>query len=90
MRPAPAKNSAGKRLDDAPLRRVGVLRLVDQDVVDAAVDLVQHPGGGVGARQQRLGLDDQIVIVERGFGQLASLVVGLHGVCETEHRRARF
>ena len=88
--PGAGEELGGKRLDDAPLRRVGVLRLVNQDVVDAAVDLVQHPGGGVGARQQRLGLYDQIVIVERGFGQLASLVIGLHGVCETEHRRARF
>ena len=53
--PGAGEELGGKRLDDAPLRRVGVLRLVNQDVVDAAVDFVQHPGGGVGARQQRLG-----------------------------------
>ena len=76
-------------LDDAPLRRIGVLRLIDQDVVDAAVDLVKHPGGGVGAQQQVPRLDDQVVIVERGFGLLAPLVVGLHRVGEHQHRGAR-
>ncbi len=30
-------------LDDLPLRRVGVLRLVDQHMVDFAVELVTHP-----------------------------------------------
>ena len=31
-------------LHDIPLLRAGVLRLVDQDMVDAAVELVEHPG----------------------------------------------
>ena len=35
----------GQRGDHLPLLRVGVLRLVDQDVVEAAVELEQHPGG---------------------------------------------
>src|ERR1700690_4674559 len=30
---------------DAPLLRAGVLRLVDQHVVDAEIELVEHPGG---------------------------------------------
>ena len=87
--PSPAKNSAARLSMIAPLRRVGVLRLVDQDVVDAAVDLVEHPGGGAGARQQDLRLDDQVVIVERGLRPLAPLVIGLHRVGEREHRGAR-
>ena len=33
----------GQRADDFPLVRVGVLGLVDQHVVDAAVELEQHP-----------------------------------------------
>ncbi len=77
-------------LDDAPLRRVGILRLVHQDMVDAAVDLVEHPGGRVGAGQQVLRLDDQIVIVERGLGPLAPLVIRLYRVGEREHRGACF
>ncbi len=39
-------------LNDRPLCRVGVLRLVDQDMVDAAIDLEQHPGRGPGAQEQ--------------------------------------
>ena len=34
-----------QRADDLPLLRAGVLRLVDQHVVDAAIELVVHPGG---------------------------------------------
>ena len=34
----------GERRHHPPLLGIGVLRLVDQDVVDAAVELVQHPG----------------------------------------------
>ncbi len=33
-----------QRLDDAPLDGAGVLRLVDEDVVDALVELVVDPG----------------------------------------------
>ena len=32
-------------LDDLPLLRAGVLRLVDQHMVDAEIELVEHPGG---------------------------------------------
>ena len=79
----------GQALDDRPLRGVGVLRLVDQDVVDTAVDLVQHPGRGAGAREQVLRLDDEVVIVERGLGSLSPLILRLDGVGEQEHRCAR-
>ena len=36
--------------DDVPLPRAGVLRLVDQHMVDAAVELVMHPAGGDAVR----------------------------------------
>ncbi len=39
-------------------------------MVNAAVDLEQHPGGGAPI-QQSPDFDDQIVVVERGFGALA-------------------
>src|SRR3546814_12457159 len=35
---------AGQPFDDAPLLRTGVLRLVDQQVIEAPVQLAQHPG----------------------------------------------
>ena len=39
------------RLDHPPLRRARVLRLVDQDVVEAAVEPPEHPGRGAGSRR---------------------------------------
>ena len=55
-----ARALAGKELlrqlvDDAPLLRAGVLRFVDQDVVEPAVELVEHPGRGMALFQQRNG-----------------------------------
>src|SRR3954453_16876633 len=32
--------------DNVPLLWAGILRLVDQDVIDAAIELVMHPVGG--------------------------------------------
>ena len=68
MRAALARRAGGEILGDVaqdlPLLGVGVLRLVDQHVVDAAVELVQHPGA-VAAREQRQRLVDQIVEIER-------------------------
>ena len=42
----------GQGLDHLPLLRVGVLGLVDQDMVEAAVQLEQHPGGRAVALEQ--------------------------------------
>src|SRR5581483_3050482 len=65
-----ARSPAGEEFLDQglhhlPLARAGVLRLVDENVVDAAVELVMHPGGGVRARQKVRRLDDQVLEVER-------------------------
>ena len=54
-----------QRRDQIPLRGAGVLAFVDQDVIEAAVELVEHPGRGFGALQQRLRVFDQIVEIER-------------------------
>ena len=43
--PQPGEELARQRLYDLPLLAARVLRLVDEDVVDAAVELEQHPGG---------------------------------------------
>ena len=54
-----------QKLDDLPLLGAGVLRLVDEDVVDAAVELVEHPfGAGPAQKVERPA--DEIVEVERG------------------------
>ena len=61
--------------DDVPLPRAGVLRLVDQHMVDAAVELVMHPARG-DAVQHRQRLVDQIVIVEQAALLLLAPVIG--------------
>ena len=50
-------------LDDLPLRGIGVLRLVDQHMVDLAIELVAHPVAHSRLRQQPAGPIDQIVEV---------------------------
>ena len=55
----------GDGLDDLPLLGAGVLRLVDQHVVDAEVELVEDPGRRR-PREQRQSLVDQILVVEQG------------------------
>ena len=66
----------GQRLDHLPLARAGVLRLVDEDVVEAAVELVVDPARGVGAGEQRHGLDDEVLEIEDAARGLQPLVVG--------------
>ena len=50
--------------DHVPLPGRGVLRLVDKDMVDAAVDAEQHPSSHGLVGQQSAGFEDQIVKVE--------------------------
>ena len=64
-------------LQDAPLRFARVLRLVDEDVVDPAVELVQHPGR-VRAVEEGAGALDQVVEVEHAVAHL-TLVVPAQG-----------
>src|SRR5260370_40272696 len=42
--PLPGRELGGEPADDLPLRRAGILRLVDQHVIDAEIELVMHPG----------------------------------------------
>ena len=83
--PAPAKNSAGQKPDDLPLLRAGILRLVDQHVVDALIELVMHPGGAI-LTQQGECLVDQIVVVEESAPVLRPLVPGDHCIGDGEER----
>ena len=58
-------------------------------MIDAAVDLVQHPRGGARARQEIERLDDQIVKVERGLGALPPLIVAHDRIGKQQHGAAR-
>ena len=64
-------------LDDLPLLRAGVLRLVDQYVVDAEIELVQHPGRRR-ALEQIERLVDQVVVVEQAAPFLFAVVARNH------------
>ena len=71
-RAAAGREILGDVAQDLPLLGVRVLRLVDEHVVDAAVELVQHPGA-VAAREQRQRLGDEIVEIERADPLLVGL-----------------
>ena len=76
----------GQTPDDLPLLRARVLRLVDQHVIDAVVELVVHPGGALLA-QQRERLVDQVVVVEQAAPVLLGLVARDHRVRDGQQRR---
>ena len=82
---------AGKKLgrqksDDFPLLRAGILRLVDQYVIDALIELVVHPGRAI-LPQQCACLVDQIVVVEKPALVLRPLVAGDHRIGDGDKRR---
>ena len=76
----------GQATDDFPLLRTRILRLVDQHVVDAAIELVVYPGGSILA-EQRPRLVDQIVVVEEPAAVFRRLVAGNHGIGDGDQRR---
>ena len=79
------KKFGGQKPDDLPLLRAGVLRLVDQHVIDALVELVMHPGGAILTEQGEC-LVDQIVVVEKPAPVLRPLIAGDHCIGDGEER----
>src|SRR5579871_1171205 len=66
--PRPTHPEAGAEfryqpLDDVPLLLAGVLRFVDQYVIESEIELVVHPIR-IAFGQQPMGLVDQIVVIE--------------------------
>ena len=76
----------GERRDDLPLFGVGVLRLVDQDVVETAVELEEHPGRDSRASQQVERRQHQIVVIERALEPLAGVIGAQQRVAEPGQR----
>ena len=67
---------ARQRLHDLPLHGAGVLRLVDEQVLDAAVELEQHPGGIRLLVQEFRRPDDEVLEVigtTRPLGRLEAM-----------------
>ena len=60
----------GQCLHDRPLRRVGILRFIDEDVIEAAVELVTDPVGHRAVGQERGGAGDEIVEIDQPFAFL--------------------
>src|ERR1700704_4797581 len=67
------KEFSCQRLDDTPLLGAGILRFIDQHVVDPAIEFVMNPGR-IDPLEQVQGSVDQIVIVEEGALVLFGLV----------------
>jgi hypothetical protein len=61
--------------------------LVDQDVVDAEVELVVHPGG-IHIGEQRPRLLDQVVVVQEAAMVLFGAVATDHRLGDGDQRRA--
>src|SRR5262249_45346263 len=72
--------------DDLPLLRAGVLRFIDQHVVDALIELVVDPGRPLLA-EQRQGLVDQVVVMAVSAAVLGRLGAGDHGISDGDKRR---
>ncbi len=84
----PGEELLGQRADDVPLHRARILRLVHQDVIETAVELVEHPFDSARRSQQARGLADQVVEVERGLPGLGG-AVALHDGIAQPHERQR-
>ena len=78
---------AGQRVDDRPLVGVGVLRLVDQDMVGALVELVADPFAHPRLLEQPAGPGDQIVEIGDARGALGPDIGAGEGLAGAKARR---
>ena len=78
----------GQGLDHFPLGGIGVLRLVHQDMVDAAVQLEQNPGRHPGPAQQIARCQDQVFVVESALA-LLDLPITAKDIATQREQRAR-
>ena len=70
----------GQSGDDAPLRRTGVLRLIDQNMLQPIIDFIQHPLRCPLAGQQAIGQRHKVVIIEHTAPRfLAGIIVNQRG-----------
>ncbi len=76
--------------DDMPLLGAGILRLVDQNVVDPRVKFIEHPFRRFLPRQKAQRLRDEVFEIERGAGALGRLVAHEDRFREAQERDAGF
>ena len=73
----------GQRGYDPPLIGVGILRLVDKDVVEALVELVEDPGG-TAPGEELLRAQNEIIVIEKALLALVALIGREHRRTQTE------
>ena len=71
-------------IDDFPLPGAGVLRLVDQHVIDAAIELVLDPVADLGAGQQIGRRHDQIVEIHQSAASLEPVIALQNGAADSK------
>ena len=81
-----AEEFGGQLADHPPLFGIGVLAFVDEDVGDARIELVAHPGRLLAMGKQVAELVDQVVEIEPGMGPLLRLVALDDGAQQIEQR----
>ena len=91
QRPHPVRGPGGEfrrqPFDDPPLLGRGILRLVHEDVVDAAIQSEQHPLCHGGVRQKRRRAGDQVIEIQPARGGFARLIAGAEGAGKAAQRQ---
>ncbi len=89
-RAQPVEEIVGQSLHDAPLGFVGVLRLVHQDVVETAVELVADPVRHRAVGQKLRGAGDEIVEINQSLARLRLFPAQSEGPSRFELRGEKF
>ncbi len=90
MRARAAGEFVGQAADHPPLPGAGILRLIDQDMVDAAVQPPQHPLRHAGFLQQFGGAADQVVEIQPALRRLGRVHPRRKGMPEPVQRQRAF
>ncbi|MCY1219269.1 hypothetical protein D9M72_312380 [compost metagenome] len=83
---AQARVASQPALQDAPLQRVGVLELVEQQMAVTRIEPHLQVGGGLFVRHQARGLPFQVSEVHRALLVLVPLVARQQGIADAEQR----
>ena len=73
----------GKLVDYVPLRGTRVLGFIHKDMVDPAIQTVEHPFGLSPVGQQCAGARDQVVEIQPAAGLFGLFIAAQKCVCET-------
>ena len=68
-----AEEIVGQSLYDLPLRPIGILRFIDEDMVETAIQLVADPVSHCRVRKQVGGTGNKIVEIDKPFARLGRL-----------------